>query len=147
MNHKALKFTFLVLFVVMAADQGWSQSKSGCEPKSCGPDNTKISEARVVTELRSELQSVITSMAGSSVLFSPVVTSFEIARGSSDDESVLFIAQAAAFVRAEFVKSLPVGTLMAEVRDFRPVPASTKQELLLNLKAEVQLLTEQASKI
>ncbi|ELR70216.1 hypothetical protein C900_03901 [Fulvivirga imtechensis AK7] len=147
MNNKAFKFAYFTLLMTLTISQGFAQLKTGCEPKSCGPDNTKVAEAKVITELRSELETVIMSMKNSSIFFSTEITSFEVPAGSSDDESVLFIAQAAAVVRAELVERLPESILMHELRHFRPDPASSKQQVLKNVKIEVSLLTEQVSKI
>jgi hypothetical protein len=135
---------FLVLFMAVSA---MGQSKPGCEPQSCGPGNTKVSEAKVITDLRNELQGVITLMSKSSVGFSKAVTTFEIASGESDDESVLILSQTASFIRAELMAKLTPHTLIPELKDFKPTPATSKQQILINLKSEVKVLVMQVSKV
>ncbi len=51
-------FTVLFLGVSLVAFSQKDESKPGCNPSACKPGNTKVAEAKILTELRSELVSI-----------------------------------------------------------------------------------------
>ncbi|WP_422360882.1 hypothetical protein [Reichenbachiella sp.] len=47
-----------MLLLGATVSTSFSQSKKGCDPKACGPTNTKVGEAKVITKLRGEVSEV-----------------------------------------------------------------------------------------
>lgn len=148
--EKNLTKIILILLVLtpMVLQPLMAQEKPGCEPKSCGPDNTKVAEAKAVTDLRTDLQKVIEKMAASSqVTFDSEITSLKLEKGDSDDASVLIIAHASSVVLTELKAKLPDGKILPELKSYRAAPALSKQKLMVNLKREVSLLSQQMSRL
>lgn len=145
MNRQLAKLALILLLSPLAMPQLLAQEKPGCEPKSCGPENTKTEEAKVITELRQELQEVITKMATSPLKFDAEITAFKIEKGSSDDESVLIIAQTSSAVLSELRSKVPSTKVVAELKNYQSKPGASKQKLMANLKKEVSLLSKQVS--
>src|SRR5687768_7709031 len=83
-----------------------SVDKPACDKTACGPEGTKKGEAVTITTLRTELESVITKISKSSVTLDKEVAEMKISKGSSDDESLLFISQAAAPLRYELLNKV-----------------------------------------
>lgn len=135
------------ILVLGIANSISAQSKPGCDPKSCGPDNTKVAEARVITDLRAKLQASIVALGKSSLSFSPELVKFTIPKGTSDDESLLFITQAAAKVKAELLARVPSNKITTELRELQEPLASNKQQMLLHLKKEIEILSAQIASI
>lgn len=48
----------ILLFSGAMLTTGYAQSKKGCKPEACGPNNTKVAEAKVITKLRHEVKEV-----------------------------------------------------------------------------------------
>jgi len=127
----------------------YSQAQSctpSCEKKSCGPEGTKKEEAAVISTMRSELQTVITRMSKSSLSFDKRIAEMKIERGTSDDESLFFISQAANSIRHEFVSKIESSKLVVPLREYEPLAVSTKQQMVSALKKEIQILTSQAER-
>ena len=118
-----------------------------CDKKSCGPEGTKKEEAAVITSMRSDLQTVITKMSHSSWAFDLQVKEMSIEKGASDDESLLYISQAATSIRYELLTKVEPSKVVASLKDFKPSSSSTKQQMVANLKKEIQLLAVQAEKL
>lgn len=71
----------------------------------------------------------------------------EIEKGTSDDESLLFISQAVNAIRFELVNKIEPSKLIASLKDYQPARFSTKQQMVSALKKEIQMLTSQAEKL
>src|SRR6476469_9767598 len=99
-----------------------------CDKKSCGPEGTKKEEAAVITAMRSDLQTVITKISKSSLAVDNQLKDMTIEKGTSDDESLLFLSQVAASIRFEFLNKVESAKLVAPLKEFRPSPSSTKQK-------------------
>jgi hypothetical protein len=65
-------------------EQIGQEQKSGCSPQTCGPENTKIGEAVILTELRKDLINLKDLVKVNKGLIE--VT--EVAIGTDDDESL-----------------------------------------------------------
>lgn len=140
----------LIVLIVLALSSFASYSQScaqSCEKKSCGPEGTKKDEAAVITTMRSDLQTVIAKMSKSSVAFDDQLKDMTIEKGASDDESLLFISQVAASIRYELLNKVESSKLVASLKEFKPAASSSKQQMVANLKKEIQLLATQAEKL
>ena len=139
----------IVLIVLMVSCYlTYSQScAQTCDKKSCGPEGTKKAEAAVITTMRSDLQTVIAKMSKSSLAFDSQLKDMTIEKGASDDESLLFIAQAAASIRHELLNKMESSKLVASMKEYKPSPSSNKQQMVASLKKEIQLLSTQADKL
>jgi hypothetical protein len=147
-----MKKILILLFVAALPYFSYAQSCSpstgaACDKTSCGPEGTKKGEAKVITSLRTDLQSVINKMSKSAAGFDKEVAEMTIAQGTNDDESLLFISQAASFIRAELTSKLDDAKLIASLREFKPKIFSTKQQMVSALKKEVEVLANQAEKL
>ena len=120
---------------------------SSCDKTSCGPGGTKKGEAKVITTLRSDLQSVINKMSTSSVAFDKQVAEMKLEQGASDDESLLFISQAVNSIRYEFTSKLDQSKLISSLKEYKPKSFSTKQQMVSALKKEIDMLADQAEKL
>ena len=123
------------------------EKKEGCNPSSCGPGDTKKGEAKAITSMRSDLQSVIDKMAKSDKGFSHQVTTLQIEAGATDDESLLFIYQSASFVRTELTTKLPTDQLLPVLKETPTKPSTNKQQLVASLQKEIKALTTQVDKL
>lgn len=47
-----------VVIIAATITTSFSQSKKGCDKKACGPENTKVAEAKIITNLREEIREV-----------------------------------------------------------------------------------------
>jgi hypothetical protein len=140
----------LFILVLFAGASLCSQAQSctpSCEKKSCGPEGTKKEEAAVISTMRSELQTVITRMSKSSLSFDKRIAEMKIEKGTSDDESLFFISQAANSIRHEFVSKIESSKLVVPLREYEPLAVSTKQQMVSALKKEIQILTSQAERL
>jgi hypothetical protein len=97
--------------------------------------------------MRSDLQTVINKMSQSTLAFDKHVSDLKISKGSSDDESLLFISQAVNSVRYEFLSKVESSKLIASLKQYQPSNFSTKQQMVSALKKEIQTLTTQAEKL
>ena len=120
---------------------------ASCDKTSCGPGGTKKGEAKVITTLRTDLQSVINKMSQSSVAFDKQVSEMKLEPGNNDDESLLFISQAVNSVRYEIVTKIESSRLVSSLRDYKPASFSTKQQMVSALKKEIEILANQAEKL
>lgn len=141
-----MKKMLILLAILLVSGIGYSQSaaqKPGCDKTACGPEGTKKGEAVAITTLRSDLQKVMTSLAQSGLGFNAELVEATISKGTSDDESLLFISQYATAIRLEMIEKLKPSTVMPEMKSYHPTMASSKQQLMTALKQEVQLLANQ----
>lgn len=118
-----------------------------CDKTSCGPEGTKKGEAAAISSLRADLQTAISKMSQSALAFDKAVLEMEIVKGTTDDESLLYISQAASAVRNELVARIEASKVLSSLREYRTSPVSTKQQMMAGLKKEVQLLVDQADKL
>ena len=70
-----------------------------------------------------------------------------IEKGASDDESLLYISHAATSIRYELLSKVEPSKVVTSLKDFKPSASSTKQQMVANLKKEIQLLAVQAEKL
>jgi hypothetical protein len=143
-----MKKFFIVLVIVgspalLAAQSCAPQS---CDKTACGPEGTKKKEAAVITSMRNELQVVIAKMLKSPHAFDRSVAEMKIEQGTNDDESLLFLSQAASTIRFELVSKLSPD-LITSLKDFKPSGATTKQQMVSALKKEINILASQAEKL
>ena len=141
-----MKKMLILLVLVLNAAGAHSQigaPKPGCDKTACGPEGTKKGEAVAITTLRSDLQKVMTSMAQSGVGFDKELVEATIAAGATDEESLLFISQVATAIRQEMIERIKPSALTAELKSYRPALATNRQQLMLALRQEVQLLSNQ----
>lgn len=140
----------LIVLIVVAVTSFTSYSQSctqSCDKKSCGPEGTKKEEAAIITTMRTDLQTVITKVSKSSLPIDNQLKDMTIEKGGSDDESLLFISQAAASIRYELLNKLESSKLVASLKNFKPSASSNKQQMVANLKKEIQLLAMQAENL
>lgn len=143
-----MKKLFVLILVAVSCFTAYSQScAQTCEKTSCGPEGTKKEEAAVIKTMRNDLQTVIAKMSKSSLAFDSQVKDLTIEQGASDDESLLFISQAATSIRFELLNKLESSKLVTSLKDYRPGTSSTKQQMVANLKKEIQLLAAQVEKL
>lgn len=143
-----MKKLIVLILVAVTSFASYSQScAQSCDKKSCGPEGTKKEEAAVITTMRSDLQTVITKISKSSLAVDNQLKDMTIEKGASDDESLLFLSQIATSIRYEFLNKVESSKLVASLKDFKPSPSSTKQQMVANLKKEIQLLATQAEKL
>jgi hypothetical protein len=136
-------------FFILVALTGISflSAAQACDKTACGPEGTKKEEAVAITTLRTDLQSVISRMSQSSLSFDKGISEMKITKGASDDESLLFISQAVTSVRYELLNKLESSKLISSLKEYKPAPFSTKQQMVSGLKKEIQLLASQAEKL
>jgi hypothetical protein len=148
-NPSGMKKLFTLFLVTSVAILSWGQTcpPSACDKTSCGPDGTKKTEAAVISTMRNDLQTVITKMSTSSFAFDNQLKEMTIEKGASDDESLLYISQAATSVRYELLSKIESSKLVASLKEYTPSAAATKQQMVANLKKEIQLLAAQAEKL
>ena len=147
-----MKKLFILILVAAGPFLAEAQScdktaSSSCDKTSCGPEGTKKGEAKVITSLRADLQSVINKMSQSSVGFDKQVAELALVQGNNDDESLLFISQAATVIRQELLTKLDATKLIASLREYKPSTFTTKQQMVASLKKEINLLVHQAEKL
>jgi len=133
-----------IIALIILALSPYIVSAQSCEKKSCGPEGTKVEEAAVITSMRDDLQTVITKISKSSLAFDNQLKGMTIEKGASDDESLMFMSQIATLVRYEFLNKLEAAKLTTSLKDYKPSPSSTKQQMVATLKKEIQLLASQA---
>jgi hypothetical protein len=145
-NHmkKLLMFTVLMLSSYLMSAQSCAKT---CDAKSCGPEGTKKEEAAVITTMRSDLQTVITKISKSSIAIDPQIKELTIEKGGTDDESLFFISQAVTSIRYELLSKIEPSKLVASLKEFKPSASSNKQQMVANLKKEIQLLASQAERL
>jgi hypothetical protein len=144
------KYIAIAIWVALffnAATLVAQEKKQGCNPSSCGPGDTKTGEAKVITSMRSDLQSVIDKMAKSDKGFSQNVTGLQIESGANDDESLLFIYQSASLVRTELITKLQADQVLPVLKETSIQPSANKQQLVASLQKEIKLLVTQADKL
>jgi hypothetical protein len=143
-----MKKLIVLIAIAVCFFTTYSQSSAqSCDKKSCGPEGTKKEEAVVITTMRSDLQTVITRMSKSSFAFDNQLKEMTIEKGASDDESLLYISQAATSIRYELLNKIESSKLVASLKEYKPLAASSKQQMVANLKKEIQLLSDQAEKL
>lgn len=127
-----------------SCDKAASQS---CSKTSCGPEGTKKEEAVVIGLMRSDLQKVVIKMSKSELSFDKQVSEMKIEKGSTDDESLLYISQAVTAIRFELLNKVDKTKLVASLKDYQPSRFSTKQQMVTALKKEIEMLTSQVEKL
>jgi hypothetical protein len=135
-----MKKLFTLALLLGALQFSWAQS---CEKKSCGPEGTKTEEAAVIKTMRTDVQSVLTKMSQSKVVFDKQVASMKIEKGESDDESLLFLSQAVTAIRYEVTSKLDADKQIAALKEYKPAAALSKQQMVSSLKKEIELLSNQ----
>ena len=86
---------------------GLKQENSGCVPSSCRGAKTKFGEAKVITDLRSQLIVLKSRMKlSSSTEFSPRSYDQENIVGQTDDESLAIIIKEVKLIEGEFYSKL-----------------------------------------
>lgn len=141
---KLLIFTVLMLSSYLMSAQSCAKT---CDTKSCGPEGTKKEEAAVITTMRSDLQTVITKISRSSIAIDPQIKELTIEKGGTDDESLFFISQAVTSIRYELLIKIEPSKLVASLKEYKPSASSNKQQMVANLKKEIQLLASQAERL
>lgn len=136
----------LLLLLLIAVAPGLALAQS-CDKSSCGPAGTKKDEAKAITTMRSDLLTVATKMSKSSVNFDMNVSEMKIEKGATDDESLLYISQAATAIRYELINKVESSKLIASLKEYKPLRAGSKQQMVSNLKNEIELLATQADKL
>jgi K+ transporter len=136
-------------FFIFIAFTGISllSAAQACDKTACGPEGTKKEEAVVITTLRANLQSVINKMSQSSLSFDKGISEMKITKGTSDDESLLYISQAVTSVRYELLNKIESSKLISSLKEYKPVPFSTRRQMVSGLKKEIQLLASQTEKL
>jgi hypothetical protein len=143
-----MKKLIVLLLLAGCSFATYSQScAQSCDKKSCGPEGTKKEEAAVISTMRSDLQTVITKMSKSSFSFDNQLKEMTIEKGTSDDESLLYISQAATSIRYELLNKIEPSKLLASLKSYKPSASSTKQQMVANIKKEIHLLAAQAEKL
>jgi hypothetical protein len=146
MNKKISMIVALTLLAVGSA-LAQAESKPSCNPQACGPAGTKTEEAKAITGMRSDLQAVLTKLATTNVGVNEQLTGTEISKGSTDDESLLFIYQSAFSVHSELVSKVPSDKILPELKNHDLQPSANKQELVATLKKEIKLLNKQVERL
>ncbi len=147
MRMKKLMIVLLMVISVGAVAQNTNSAKPGCDKTSCGPEGTKKGEAVAITSLRTDLEGIKSRMAKTNVVFSKELLESPITKGSTDDESLLYLLQTVNAVRQELTVKLDRARLSADFVSNSPVSFSTKQQLMVALKKEVQLINEQLDQL
>ncbi|HZI25162.1 MAG TPA: hypothetical protein VFD46_08805 [Chryseolinea sp.] len=143
-----MKKLIVLILLAVCFFATYSQScAQSCDKKSCGPEGTKKEEAAIISTMRSDLQTVITKMSKSSFSFDNQLKEMTIQKGTSDDESLLYISQAATSIRYELLNKIEPSKLLASLKDYKPSASSTKQQMVANLKKEIHVLAAQAEKL
>ena len=137
----------VILSIAFYASYAQSCSQTCDKKSSCGPEGTKKEEAAAISTMRTDLQLVITKMSKSPVAFDNQLKDITIGKGASDDESLLYISQVATSIRYEFLNKIESSKLVASLKDYKPSASSTKQQMVANLKKEIQLLAAQAERL
>jgi hypothetical protein len=137
----------IVLAVSSYAMHAQSCCAKTCDKTSCGPEGTKKEEAAAITTMRNDLQTVIAKVSKSSLAIDRQLKNMTIEKGTSDDESLLYISQAATSIRNELLNKIESSKLVASLKEYNPSASSTKQQVVANLKKEIQLLAAQAEAI
>jgi hypothetical protein len=122
-------------------------ASTSCSKTSCGPEGTKKDEAAIIGSMRSDLQEVVIKMSKSSLSFDKRVSEMKIEKGSTDDESLLFISQAVNAIRFELLNKIEKSKLIASLKDYQPSGFTTKQQMVSALKKEILTLTSQAERL
>jgi hypothetical protein len=142
------KLFFLIILAgsfILATAQ--STDKASCDKTACGPEGTKTAEAKSITTLRSDLEAVITKMSKSSLPFDKNISTMRVTKGNTDDECLLYIAQAATTIRYELVSKVEPSKLVPSLKKYEPVIAANKQQIMASLKKEIEILASQADKL
>src|SRR5688572_4616066 len=117
MKKNRFHFPLIVLCCSMAVASAFAQSdKASCTPSaSCGPSDTKKSEAKAITELRTSMQNVVSYLTLSKYNFSEDLKTLDLSPRSTDDETLLFLTQASGLIRQELKEKLPAEVQTTEL--------------------------------
>ena len=140
-------FILVALTALAVGAFAQSESKASCSPQACGPAGTKTEEAKAITGMRSDLQTVLTKLAKSDAGVDEQLTGTEISKGSSDDESLLYIYQSAFAVHSELISKVPSDKILPELKNHNLQPSANKQQLVATLRKEIRLLNDQVDKL
>jgi hypothetical protein len=121
--------------------------KPVCDKKLCRAEEAKKEGTASIATMRNDLQAVIAKISGSSLAIDRQVKDLTIEEGTSDDESLVNISKAAASVRRELLSKMESSKLVASLKDYQPSLSATKQEMVANLKKEIELLAVQADQL
>jgi hypothetical protein len=143
-----MKKLFILIVIASASHVTYGQSCTpSCEKKSCGPEGTKREEAAVISSMRTDVQTVLEKMAKSPISFDRQIAAMKIEKGQSDDESLLFLSQAVTAIRYELLNKIESSKLIAALREYKPSGYSTKQQMVMSLRKEIQMIASQAEKL
>jgi hypothetical protein len=143
-----MKKLFILIVIASASHFTYGQSCTpSCEKKSCGPEGTKREEAAVISSMRTDVQTVLEKMAKSPISFDRQIAAMKIEKGQSDDESLLFLSQAVTAIRYELLNKIESSKLIAALREYKPSSYSTKQQMVMSLRKEIQMIASQAEKL
>lgn len=144
---KKLVIVMLMVLSLGSYAQSSANAKPGCDKTSCGPEGTKKGEAVAITNLRTDLEGIKLRMAKTGVSFNKELLETPIAKGSTDDESLLYLLQTVSVMRQELTTKLDRTRLSTDFVSNSPVAFSSKQQLMVALKKEVQLINEQLDQL
>jgi hypothetical protein len=142
-----MKKLIALIIITVSSYATYAQCEKTCDKKSCGPEGTKKEEAAVIGTMRNDLQTVIEKMSKSSLAIDAQLKGMTIEKGTNDDESLLYISQAAASIRYELLSKIESSKVVASLKDYKPSASSSKQQMVANLRKEIQLLAAQAEKL
>ncbi|WP_194972621.1 hypothetical protein [Aquiflexum lacus] len=150
MKKTLMIFAFVAAAFTVSGQTSSSTSfpkKTGCEPGSCGPKNTKIEESNAVFELRNNLQKQISQLNSSSLALKSELKNYEIPKGKNEEESLLIIMQTVLLIKAEILKKASQDEILPELQvALTAMPNGTRQTMVYLVK-ETELLAEQIQKL
>lgn len=105
--RRILVFSLLLFMSLWITEQTMAQKTTGCNPKACGPEDTKTGEAKVITNLRDDLGQLKEQMINQKkYVFDTSILQSEIKKGKSDAESLLILALEVSHVENELRSQL-----------------------------------------
>src|SRR5688500_3317363 len=148
MKKNRFYFPLIVLGCVMLAATAFAQSeKTSCTPSaSCGPSDTKKSEAKAITELRTSMQNVVSYLTLSKYNFSEDLKTLDLSARCRDDETLLFLTQASGLIRQELKDRLPAEVQSTELKNPTQKFAGTNPQLLVAVKKDIEVFKDQIAR-
>jgi hypothetical protein len=148
MKKNIIHVILLALFVFALASEGLSQEKASCTPSaSCGPADTKLKEAKTITELRTSLQNVVSYLSLSRYNFSEDLKTLDLSSRTTDDETLLFLTQATGLIRQELKEKLPTELQTIELKNHKVKFASTKPQMVVSVKKDIEIFKDQIARL
>jgi hypothetical protein len=132
----------MTILSIFSLGQIMAQSKEACKPEACGPEGTKKSEAKAITNLRIDLSHLIEHLSGTDTNYKGQLSDLKIDPGNSDEES-LIILYGASLELTQIV----VGHTSNEklIPDLKTTPKQPKnvQQMMASARKQVNLLAMQ----